>query len=93
MSWASNQIDGPIPIPVLDETGAPTGALVPGCHVNVSARFMAGHPSAEPYRVTPSALRQVWAGDDHLSPVETVALRFADEAAARAVLGRVEQPL
>jgi hypothetical protein len=87
MTWTSNQIDGPIPIPVLDENGEPTGDFETGYHVNVTPGFLADHPEVEPYRVTPSALRQVWAGDCPFSPVETVALRFADEAEARAVLG------
>ena len=38
-------------------------------------------------RVFPSQLRRVFAGDDPEKPAWTVALKFADEAEARAVLG------
>ncbi len=61
--------------------------VFPGWHVNVTPRVMEARPDLEPFVVTPSILRRVWAGDDPENPVLTVALRFADEATGRAVLG------
>lgn len=59
----------------------------PGWRVNITADGLAARPDLEPCVVTPSRLRQVWAGDDPEAPDVTVALRFADEAEAIAVLG------
>ena len=60
---------------------------VPGYHVNTTVADLAEHPELEQFVVQPSALRRVWAGDDPENPQWTVALKFADEAEARAVLG------
>jgi hypothetical protein len=89
MTWTSNQIDGPIFIPVLDGEGQPTEAVVPGYHVNTTPEFLTQHPEVAAHVVTPTpnTLRQVWAGDDCANPVLTVPLTFADEAEAKAVLG------
>ncbi|MBB4797581.1 hypothetical protein HNP32_001305 [Brevundimonas bullata] len=57
--------------------------LLHGWHVNVTSDFMDEHPELEAYQVAPAPLLRVWAGDDHHAPVETIPLRFADEAAAR----------
>ena len=57
--------------------------LLPGWHVNITSDFLAVHPDLEAYQVAPAPLLRVWAGDDHHAPVETIPLRFADEAAAR----------
>lgn len=92
MSWTSNQIDGPIPIVLLDEQGVPTGQFAPGCHVNTTQAFVAAHPEAATFRPepAPATLRRVWAGDDAADPVQTAPLLFADEDEARAVLGWIE---
>lgn len=57
--------------------------LLPGWHVNFTIGCLAEHPELASFVVEPSPLRRVWAGDDHVNPVYTVPLRFADEAAAR----------
>ncbi|MDZ4363228.1 hypothetical protein [Brevundimonas sp.] len=57
-----------------------------GWHVNVTAERMAARPEWQPFRVLPTRMRRVWAGDDPLNPQMTVALRFADADEA-AVLG------
>lgn len=56
------------------------GVPVPldGWHVNVSVEQMAAHPDWQPFRIMPTRMRRVWAGDDPLNPQMTVALRFAD---------------
>ena len=48
---------------------------------------MMKHPELEPFVVIPTSLLRVWAGDDPENPQWTVALKFADEAEARKVLG------
>ena len=53
-----------------------------GWHVNITTDGLAARPDLAPYVVTPSRLRRVWAGDDPVNPVATVALKFADEAEA-----------
>lgn len=59
-----------------------------GWHVNVTAEQMAERPAWHPFRVRPTRMRRVWAGDDPLNPQMTVALRFADaEEAASLGLG------
>lgn len=63
--------------------------LLPGWHVNITPDDLT--PELEPYVVTPSALRRVWAGDDPVNPQWTVALRFTDEAEAATVLGLNEE--
>ena len=57
-----------------------------GWHVNTTIDGLSARPDLAPFVVTPSRLRRVWAGDDPVNPTETVALRFADEAEANAVL-------
>lgn len=60
----------------------------PGYHVNTTTADLAAHPELEPYRVFPSQMRQLFAGDQWPNePTWTVALRFADEAEAIKVLG------
>lgn len=61
-----------------DPEGDPV--LLPGWHVNVTADYYAEHPELAAFVVEPSVLRRVWAGDDPAAPVETVPLRFADQA-------------
>lgn len=63
------------------------GQPVPGYHVNTTTADLAEHPELEPFVVTPSTMRRVWAGDDPENPQWTVALKFEDEAEARKVLG------
>lgn len=58
-----------------------------GWHVNTTSAALAARPDLTPYVVTPNHLRRVWAGDDAANPTATVALRFADEAEASAVMG------
>ena len=65
--------------PPSEEGGEPI--LLPGYHVNVTPDEMT--PELEAYRVEPSPLRRVWAGDSRWNPTITVALRFADEAEFR----------
>ncbi len=64
--------------------------IYPGFHVNTTTAILAERPDLEPYVVTPETLMRVWAGDDPDNPTMTVALRFADEAEALAVIGAVE---
>lgn len=68
-----------------EEGGEPVALT--GWHVNVTPEYMAEHPELEPFVVTPSHLRRVWAGDDPVNPVSTVALRFVDEAEALGMIG------
>lgn len=80
-------IDGPVPIaiygdPITDDEGhtyRPVTGYVDGYHINVAPEVYT--PELEPYRTAPRNPRRVFAG------AETVFLRFADEAEARAVLG------
>lgn len=73
------------------ETGFPPLITPPvqldGWHVNITPETLAERPDLEPFVVTPSSPRRVWAGDDPTNPVRTVALRFADEAEAVTALG------
>lgn len=59
----------------------------PGWRVNITSDGLIARPDLAPFVVTPARLRQAWAGDDPEAPDVTVALRFADEAEAAAVLG------
>lgn len=59
---------------------------LPGWHVNTTPAGLTARPELAPYVVTPSRLRRVWAGDDPVNPVATVALKFADEAEALSLL-------
>lgn len=60
--------------------------LLPGYHVNITKADLT--PELEPFRVFPSQMRRLFAGDQWPNePTWTVALKFADEAEARAVLG------
>ena len=102
MPW-TNGADGPIPVPATTATDPETGAVIVTAwddrfHLNLPAfgydgptgpvdAFFAAHPALEPYRVNPSPLSRVYAGevDPPAPPVLTAAVRFADEAEARAV--------
>jgi hypothetical protein len=55
---------------------------LPGWHVNATVGGMAERPDLSQFLVTPSRMRRVWAGDDPVTPVLTVALKFADAAEA-----------
>lgn len=57
-----------------------------GWHVNTTPEYLIEHFELEPFVVNPSHLRRVWAGDDPVNPVSTVALKFADEAEALAMI-------
>ena len=71
-----------------DQDGVrPVTGYVPGYHVNTTTADLAEHPELEAFRVFPSQMRRVFAGDDPENPQWTVALKFADEAEARKVLG------
>jgi hypothetical protein len=97
MTWNTRPIDGPIAIALYGppETGEdgitvrPVTGYVSGYHVNTTPGLIAERPELAAYVVTPEPgiLRRVWAGDDPANPTQTVAMRFADEAEARAVLG------
>ena len=78
-------IIGPLFDPPPEEGGEPVA--LDGWHVNVTPGYLIEHPELEPFVVTPSHLRRVWAGDDPVNPVSTVALRFVDEAEAIDVIG------
>lgn len=67
-----------------DPEGEPV--LLPGFHVNVTPDLMMERPELEAFRVEPSPLRRVWAGDDPVNPVVTVPLRFADQKEAAKML-------
>lgn len=71
---------GPLFDPPLVEGGEPVEMA--GWHVNVTPAVLAMRSDLEPFIVTPTRLRRVWAGDDPVEPVLTVALRFIDENAA-----------
>ena len=80
---------GPLVIPAeYDGDNALTHAeiVLPGWHVNTTPETMEARLDLVPFIVSPSPFRRVWAGDDPASPAVTVALRFADEAEARAAL-------
>jgi hypothetical protein len=87
MTWNSALIDGPVSIaiygdPITEDAGhtyRPVIGYVDGYHVNVAPQVYTAE--MEPYAVTPTVPRRVFAG------AETVFLRFADEAKARSVLG------
>lgn len=86
MIWNASLIDGPVSIPIfgppmLNEEGreAPNViGYVAGYHLNVAPEVAEG---LEAYEAVPRNPRRVFAGAD------TVFLRFADEAEARAALG------
>jgi hypothetical protein len=81
-------LDPNIQIPILsepDKDGMQTLlGYEPGYHVNIALQDLT--PELEAFRVFPSHLRRVFAGDDPADPRGTVALRFADEAEAIKVL-------
>jgi hypothetical protein len=85
--WNQSLIDAPIPIPIYGDeitddeghTYRPIEGYEPGYHVNVAPSVYTAE--MEPYVVTPSLPRRVFAG------AETMFLRFADEAEAKALLG------
>lgn len=68
-----------------DEDGNVVGPPVihEGWHVDIYAEGLAERPDLEPYVVTPSSRHHVFSG----RTADTVALKFADEATGRAVLG------
>ena len=84
--WDQSLIDGPVPIaiygdPVTDEEGntyRPVTGYVEGYHVNIAPQVYTD--ALEPYVMTPSLPRRVFAGSD------TVFLKFSDEAQARGYL-------
>lgn len=49
-----------------------------GYHLNITPDELT--PQLQPFVVTPTHLRRVWAGDDPINPQFTVCLKFADEA-------------
>jgi hypothetical protein len=83
MAWNASLLDGPVPIPIYgepDQDGArPVTGYEPGYHLNVAPQVYTS--DLKPYVVTPTLPRRVFAG------AETMFLRFADEAEARAMLG------
>jgi len=82
-------LDPDIQIPILsapDKDGMQTLlGYEPGYHVNIALQDLT--PELEAFRVFPSAMRRVFAGDDPADPKWTVALKFEDEAEAIKVLG------
>lgn len=94
MIWNPTYIDGPIAIPVYDDTDPETGersitGYRDGYHLNVARSILT--PTTELYEVTPDPATPVrtWAGDVRGEDGrwrETAFLRFADETAALAVM-------
>lgn len=64
--------------------------VYPGWRVNTTHAVMASRPDLEHFVINPPVLGRVWAGDDPANPTMTVALRFADEEEAIAVIGDTE---
>lgn len=60
--------------------------ILPGWHVNTTPEVLASRPELAPFVVTPATYERVWASDDPTAPTMTVALLFADQAEADAVL-------
>lgn len=56
----------------------------PGWHVNAPETYLSGRPELEAFRVRPTRLVRVYAGDDCENPTMTAALCFPDEATGRA---------
>jgi len=75
---------GPLFDPPAAEGGEPVALA--GWHVNATFAGLAERPDLAAFVVTPSRMRQVWAGDDPIAPVLTVALRFADRTEADVAL-------
>ncbi len=82
-------LDPDIQIPILsepDKDGMQTLlGYEPGYHVNIALQDLT--PELEAFRVFPSHMRRVFAGDSPEKPQWTVALRFENEAEAIKVLG------
>lgn len=53
-----------------------------GFHVNTTVETLNATPALSPFVVTPEPFRRIWAGDDPVAPVLTVALRFDSEEQA-----------
>ena len=70
--------------PPTQEGGEPVALA--GWHANTTQEVLTARPELEPFVVTPTRLRRVWAGDVATDPVITVALRLADEAEAADLL-------
>lgn len=68
-----------------DPVAMPAAVALDGFHVNMTAEAMFDRLAR--YRVTPTTLRRVFAGDDPADPQWTVALRFRDRTQARRALG------
>ncbi len=77
-------INGPLPIYIRGDDGELTDELASGVHYNVAASALT--EGMAPYKVIPSVMQNVWAGDDPEAPEWTVALRFPDQATADSVL-------
>ncbi len=61
--------------------------IYPGFHVNATPEVLASRPDLEPFVVKPGLMQRVMHGDDPANPTMTVALRFADEDEAIAMIG------
>lgn len=91
MPWI-NGADAPIPVPLTTDAEGVVIAWRPEYHVNLPTwpqtpdELVADHAALEPFRRTPPLLARIFAGDAPENPTMTLALRFADEGAARAVL-------
>lgn len=75
-------------VELVDAHGVVAGVLTPevvhaGWHVNVYAEVVDARPGLDGYIITPSRLRREFYGRE----ADTVALKFPDEATARAALG------
>lgn len=67
----------------------PMPKAIAGWHVNATPAVLEARPDLASFVVTPTLLRQVWAGDNPYTPALTVALWFSNEVAAREALGEL----
>jgi len=96
MPWI-NGADAPVPVPLTTGTDPETGQEIVTAwrtefHVNLPTwpqtpdEFFAEQPALVAYRVEPTPLSRIFAGDDPMAPTMTAALRFETESEARTVL-------
>lgn len=88
MAWC-NGSDGPIPVegsPYFHIHAPTFGYGVEPDGSDAVDAFFEAHPTLAPYRVEPTMLRRVYAGDDPENRTMTAAMRFADEEEAKTIM-------
>ncbi len=96
MTW-TNGLDAGIPVPLTTEIDSETGEVIitswrTEYHINLPTwpktpdEFFVSHPELISYRVIPTSLSRIFAGDDPSNPTMTAALRFTDELEAKQAL-------